>query len=748
MLSISSFVGSAYALTTEEYVIFVSSIEKIKSQLGLVEENLRSGDQEDAFEYASIVGKLASQIEKPVRERDRLLADDLYLNLIDLPALVKSGAKESVLTSHISEGELLLEKGVITVVPTELRNDYRFYAQIVFVLLTSADKEYEKASDEGYDTAIVYVERARMIYREDITTRFSGDPDINTFGQEFDSIIEKMRARADFNTVTSVISEPQRVMLAWASVGTNSEYSKYFETIRTLLPQVVEEYEAGNYAKADELAIEAYLDNFEYLEPLIAEHDKQLMLTIEQMMRVELREMIKERESVDKIEAHVQSIFEKLNEAENMPSVRILAYEGVLLTNGNADGISPTSSTEETKPIGSAEGEAKSEVMNQVDAIRLKLIAVLEDYERGDYDSAFENARSTYLDSYEYIEIPLSPIDPNFTLEMEIKFAELRNLIQDRAPYEQVQAKVIELRKGLDESERLVTGPGLVAPTIAFSSSFSIIFREGLESALIIGAIITYLEASRNEKYKKHVYYGIVLALAASAITWFIASFVINISGVNRELIEAIAALSATGVLFYVSFWILNKIETKKWIEFVKAKVWQATTTGSVMVFVLLSFFTVYREGFETVLFYQAMFSFAKYMESFVALGFVLGLGSLLVIYYFIRRMGKKLPLRVLFSLTMGVGAYLSIAFIGNGVRELQEALYIKTTPLIGVVPRLDINLAIMTGIHPTLETIVAQIALLSVYIVGMLYVLVWRSKREQAIMQARKSRADIDDAV
>jgi high-affinity iron transporter len=200
--------------------------------------------------------------------------------------------------------------------------------------------------------------------------------------------------------------------------------------------------------------------------------------------------------------------------------------------------------------------------------------------------------------------------------------------------------------------------------------------------------------------------------------------------------------------LFYVSFWILNKIETKKWIEFVKAKVWQATTTGSVMVFVLLSFFTVYREGFETVLFYQAMFSFAKYMESFVALGFVLGLGSLLVIYYFIRRMGKKLPLRVLFSLTMGVGAYLSIAFIGNGVRELQEALYIKTTPLIGVVPRLDINLAIMTGIHPTLETIVAQIALLSVYIVGMLYVLVWRSKREQAIMQARKSRADIDDAV
>lgn len=88
---------------------------------------------------------------------------------------------------------------------------------------------------------------------------------------------------------------------------------------------------------------------------------------------------------------------------------------------------------------------------------------------------------------------------------MEIKFAELRNKIQQQSPYQQVEEKTIEIRRGLDESERLVSGIGVVAPTIAFSSSFSIIFREGLESALIIGAIITYLEASRNERFKRHV---------------------------------------------------------------------------------------------------------------------------------------------------------------------------------------------------------------------------------------------------
>ncbi|MFB5622911.1 MAG: FTR1 family protein, partial [Nitrosarchaeum sp.] len=59
----------------------------------------------------------------------------------------------------------------------------------------------------------------------------------------------------------------------------------------------------------------------------------------------------------------------------------------------------------------------------------------------------------------------------------------------------------------LDESERIVTGTGQLAPSIAFTSSFAIVFREGLESVLILGAILTYLEASRNTQFKKYIYY-------------------------------------------------------------------------------------------------------------------------------------------------------------------------------------------------------------------------------------------------
>ena len=178
-----------------------------------------------------------------------------------------------------------------------------------------------------------------------------------------------------------------------------------------------------------------------------------------------------------------------------------------------------------------------------------------------------------------------------------------------------------------------------------------------------------------------------------TGITWFIAEHIIEISGASRELIEAIAGVSAVGVLFWVSFWVLNRIETKKWIEFVKAKIWKATTTGGVTVFIMLSFFTVYREGFETVLFYQAMLSFAKYMEWYVIAGLTLGLIVIVGIAFIVRKLGKKLPLRVLFGLTMAIGAYMSITFIGNAVRSFQEAGYISATHMIGIIPRLDINL-------------------------------------------------------
>ncbi|EGG42600.1 High-affinity Fe2+/Pb2+ permease [Candidatus Nitrosarchaeum limnium SFB1] len=445
-------------------------------------------------------------------------------------------------------------------------------------------------------------------------------------------------------------------------------------------------------------------------------------------MRENLRNMIVQKETPDSILNFVNnSILPDLAKAEALTSDLI-----------SSEDVTPQ---KDLKSIGDTTDDQKSDVKNNIDTIRERLEDTLVHYARGDFQSAYTSARSAYLDSYEYVEIPLRAIDPDFTLEVEYQFATLRNLIKEQAPQKDVQDIIIDIRRNLDESERIVTGTGEIAPAIAFTSSFAVIFREGLESVLILGAILTYLEASRNTKFKPYIYYGIVLALVATVITWLVTSYIIDISGASRELVEAIAALSATAVLFYVSFWILNKIEHKKWMEFVKAKVWQAGVSGGFMVFVMLSFFTVYREGFETVLFYQAMFAFAKYMELYVGLGFVLGIASLLGLFFVMRKLGKRLPLRVLFGLTMGIGAYLSVAFLGNAIRELQILDVIPYTSMFGIIPRLDINLAAMTGIYPTLETTIGQIILLAVYLFAASYVLIFKPRREQKLVAMRKSR-------
>ena len=601
------------------------------------------------------------------------------------------------------------------------------------------DEQYAIFESEGnefsYQIAVGFMERANQIYYSGTDYNERQTVELNSF---FNDMFQMIKDKDPYASIASTNIWVQRDLLGTDVVGTiGADSSSYYVVIKELYAELMIALDEGDYKKAEQLGIEAYLENFEYLEPEIEVADAELLYPLEWDMREELRTMIKNYEDPDVIKSFLtDSIIPRLDTAE--AKVAELRASGVV--------IAEVFANKETKPMGSASEGEKQNVRDEIDVIREQLMATEIFYELGDTQAAYASARSAYLDSYEYVEIPLRAIAPDFTFEVEYQFATLRNQINDGATIEEIATTIISLERSLDESERLVSGTGTIAPMIAFISSFSIIFREGLEAVLILGAIITYLEASRNHKFKKYVHYGIGLAIGATAVTWVIASYIIEISGANRELIEAIAALSATAVLFYVSFWILNKIEHKRWMEFVKAKVFQASAAGGTSVFIMLSFFTVYREGFETVLFYQAMFSFAKYMEFYVGLGFILGIVSLLGIYFGFRKLGKRLPLRALFGLTMGIGAYLSIAFLGNAIREFQVLDFIPYTSMLGTIPRLDINVATMTGIYPTLETTVGQIVLLAVYLVASLYVLVLRPKRQKALASMRKSRAQVDE--
>ncbi len=720
---------NAYS-TDSNMITYYSVTEITQTSLNLAEASLKNNDFDSTKKLIEFGSKHFSNNLQKLRDSNASLADEVHISLIDLQTKEITPENQSVISSDIKR---------INEIFDTIPEDNEINPNVVVAHLIIVDQQYENFEsneDEfSYQMALGFMERANQIFYSGTDYDERQKIELESF---FNDMFDMVKNKDPYTSIASTNVWVQRDLLGTDVVGTvGLDSTNLYSVIRDLYADLMVELDNGDYKKAEQIGIEAYLENFEYLEPEIEVADAELLYELEWDMREELRTMIKNRESPDTIKSFlVDSIIPRLDIAQG--KVAELKASGVVI----ADALA----MKEKKPMGSASEGQKGEVRDEIDFIREQLMATEIFYELGDSQSAYASARTAYLDSYEYIEIPLRAIAPDFTLEVEFQFATLRNQINENAPIGDISNTIIAIERSLDESERLVSGTGTIAPMIAFVSSFAIIFREGLESVLILGAIITYLEASRNHKFKKFVHYGIGLAIGATAVTWILASYVIEISGANRELIEAIAALSATAVLFYVSFWILNKIEHKRWMEFVKAKVFQASAAGGTSVFIMLSFFTVYREGFETVLFYQAMFSFAKYMELYVGLGFITGILSLLGIYFGFRKLGKRLPLRALFGLTMGIGAYLSIAFLGNAIREFQVLDYIPYTSMLGIIPRLDINVATMTGIYPTLETTIGQIILLSVYLVASLYVLVLRPKRQKALATMRKSRAQVNE--
>ena len=722
-------IPSAYSIDNSK-VRYYSVVEVTETSLNLALTSLENQDFDSTKKFIEFGSTHFSKNLEKLRAVDPELTDEVHISLLDLQTRQLTPENLSAVSSEITR--------IVEIFET-IPEDEEYNPNVTVALLIIVDEQYAIFESEGdefsYQIAVGFMERANQIFYSGTEYNERQTVELQSF---FNDMFQMVKDKDPYASIASTNIWVQRDLLGTDVVGTiGADSSSYYVVIKELYAELMIALDEGDYKKAEQLGIEAYLENFEYLEPEIEVADAELLYPLEWDMREELRTMIKNYEDPDVIKSFLtDSIIPRLDTAE--AKVADLRASGVV--------IAEVFANKETKPMGSASEGEKQNVRDEIDVIREQLMATEIFYELGDTQAAYASARSAYLDSYEYVEIPLRAIAPDFTFEVEYQFATLRNQINDGASIEDIATTIISLERSLDESERLVSGTGTIAPMIAFISSFSIIFREGLEAVLILGAIITYLEASRNHKFKKYVHYGIGLAIGATAVTWVIASYIIEISGANRELIEAIAALSATAVLFYVSFWILNKIEHKRWMEFVKAKVFQASAAGGTSVFIMLSFFTVYREGFETVLFYQAMFSFAKYMEFYVGLGFILGIVSLLGIYFGFRKLGKRLPLRALFGLTMGIGAYLSIAFLGNAIREFQVLDFIPYTSMLGTIPRLDINVATMTGIYPTLETTVGQIVLLAVYLVASLYVLVLRPKRQKALASMRKSRAQVDE--
>ncbi|HWL64692.1 MAG TPA: FTR1 family protein, partial [Actinomycetota bacterium] len=278
---------------------------------------------------------------------------------------------------------------------------------------------------------------------------------------------------------------------------------------------------------------------------------------------------------------------------------------------------------------------------------------------------------------------------------------------------------------------RTLSETGVAAPLIALMYAFTIIFREGLEAVLVVAAVLGYLEASRNTQYRGAVLQGVAGGVGATVLLFVAVALFVRLAPVQRELLEAGTALLAVGVLFYVSFWLISRLEQRRWMEFVKAKVWSAATTGSTLALAGVGFTAVFREGFETVLFYQALISFAEGLLSWVVAGSVAGVVVLGVIGWIIFKAGRKIPMKAFLTTAVSLVMVLSVAFACNAVRGFQEAALLPVTHLESL-PDLPIFLSQLTGWYPTRETIIAQAALAIVYALGAVWTFVILPRRER----------------
>jgi high-affinity iron transporter len=365
---------------------------------------------------------------------------------------------------------------------------------------------------------------------------------------------------------------------------------------------------------------------------------------------------------------------------------------------------------------------------------------------RGDYAQAEQSRLEAYALFESGPESRLANRAPRLSRQLEGLFWEgsdgapgLATLLAQEADEAEIGTAVAQIKTSLAEAESFLAA-GLTGVLAALNSA-AIIIREGLEAVLIIGAILGYMAAvPESRRYIKWVYAGVLAAIALSLLTWWASLHLITISVANRELIEGVTSLIAVAVLFYVTNWLFHKVYVVDWLQYVKEKVGHALSGGSAWLLVGLGFTVVYREGFETVLFYQALLFDAD--GTAVLSGFLVGAIIILAVAYAMLRLSKRLPLKPFFTVTGLLLMLLAFNFTGSGLRELQEAGVVSATWL-AWMPE---NLLLMEtlGIFPTLETSLAQLVFVAAIVITFSYSR-WQGKSRQMVQSSGLNQSEVD---
>ena len=339
--------------------------------------------------------------------------------------------------------------------------------------------------------------------------------------------------------------------------------------------------------------------------------------------------------------------------------------------------------------------------------VRDTLDRSLSAYRAGNREEARQLALSAYLDGFEPLEALLATRDGGLMREVEQALGQFRAGIESGADPSELQ----QLRARIDSL--LARAEGALAPEAAseistFLGAFTILLREAL---LVVIAMIAFVKKSQRSEVLPYIHGGWIAALFAGVATWVVATYFVSISGASREMTEGIGALLAAVILVSVGIWMHGKSQAEEWRRYIQEKMGKALSRGSAWFLFGLAFVVVYREAFETILFYAALWN--PQSSGIILAGALSAVALLALIAWAMLRYSRKLPITQFFRYSAILIAILAVILAGKGVGAFQEAGVLSATFIAGL-PRLA-----ELGFFPTVETIGAQLLTLLALIAG-----------------------------
>ena len=378
-----------------------------------------------------------------------------------------------------------------------------------------------------------------------------------------------------------------------------------------------------------------------------------------------------------------------------------------------------------------SEEDSGADYAKVVQNINDKIQAAITLYKNGDAKKAMGDIQDIYFDEFEGsgMENKVGAIDVNLKTAIEATFGNLVALIKSGADEKALQESASKMSSQLAAALEKTSSSS--SPWSLFVWALTIILREGFEALIIVAAVVAYLVKTGNAKAMGKVVYS---SVGVAVILSFVMAWLMNVifgeaAGQKRELMEGITMLIAVGLLFYVGFWLLSNAGAKKWNDYIKSHVSDSISSGSTTALWWTVFLAVFREGAETVLFYQALIFGAKDSAgySMIAAGFVIGLVVLLVVYFLFKIFAVKIPIKPFFIFTSAIIFYMSIVFVGKGVGELVEGKIFIPTIINGL--SFPDWMRDWLGLQPYYESLVPQIIMVLALVIG---IVIMKSKQNK----------------